>query len=115
MRVGKRPVETKKDGNEDWDRTGRNEIEKVGGDDHDQLPSIGCILTRPAHHRRGSEGSLCRPCSWVLPRSKPCPTERRILPCFRIVIGHRRCSRSSFCASYCRLAEVGRDVPHEPI
>src|SRR5262245_37330968 len=73
MRVGKRPVETIKDGNENCDRTGRNEIEKIGGNGHDTLLSIGCVSTRPAHHRRGSGGSLCRPCSWLLPRREPAP------------------------------------------
>src|SRR5262245_25219068 len=48
MRVGKRPVETIKDGNEDCDRTGRNEIGKIGGNGHDTLLSMGCVSTRPA-------------------------------------------------------------------
>src|SRR5262245_11508770 len=48
MRVGKRPVETIKDGNDDCDRTGRNEIKKISGNGHDTLLSMGCVSTRPA-------------------------------------------------------------------
>jgi hypothetical protein len=47
MRVGKGPVETIKDGNEDCDRTGRNEIEKIGGNDHDTLLQMGCVSVGP--------------------------------------------------------------------
>src|SRR5262249_42864187 len=49
MRVGKRPVETIKDGNEDCDRTGRNEIGKIGGNGHDTLLgwiARGVVLVR---------------------------------------------------------------------
>src|SRR5215470_18819747 len=93
MRVDKRTVQTIKDGNEDCDRTGRNEIRKIGGNGHDTLLSIGCVSTRPAHHRRGL---LAQALLLGASEAESCPTERRILPCFKIVTGHRRCSRSSF-------------------
>jgi hypothetical protein len=47
MRVGKRPVETIKDGNEDRDRTGRDEIEKIGGNDYDTFLQMGCVSVGP--------------------------------------------------------------------
>jgi hypothetical protein len=50
MRFGKRPVETIKDGNEDCDRTGRNEIEKIGGNGHDTLLPMGCVSTCPRYN-----------------------------------------------------------------
>ena len=45
MRVGKRPVEAIKDGNEGCCRTGRHEIGKIGGNGHDTLLSRGCVST----------------------------------------------------------------------
>src|SRR5262245_10486381 len=47
MRVGKGAVETIKDGNEDCDRTGRNEIGKICGNGHDTFLSMGCVSIRP--------------------------------------------------------------------
>jgi hypothetical protein len=47
MRVGKRPVETIKDGNEDCDRTGRNEIEKIDGNGHETLLLMACVSIAP--------------------------------------------------------------------
>src|SRR5262249_46402994 len=47
MRVGKRPVETVKDRNEDCDRAGRNEIGKICGNGHGTLLSMGCVSIRP--------------------------------------------------------------------
>ena len=43
MRVGKRPVEAIKDGNEGCCRTGRDEIGKIGGNGHETLLSRGCV------------------------------------------------------------------------
>src|SRR5262249_50458451 len=62
MCVGKRPVETVKDGDEDGKRTDRNEIGKIGGNAHDTLLSMDCVSTRPATRitHRGGQSAWSR-------------------------------------------------------
>jgi hypothetical protein len=112
MRVDKGPVETLKDGNEDRYRAGGHEIGKIAWNGHDTLLSMGCASTRPP---AGGRGPRRRKRILILPHRAPRSWwgGRRVCAELRIVIGHRRCSRSSFCAIYRRLAEV--DVmPYSP-
>src|SRR6187402_606345 len=64
MRVAKRPVQAIKDADEDCDRSGRNEIEKIGANGHDTLLQMRCVSVGPHQARLSRDSRSLRILDW---------------------------------------------------